>query len=113
VKRGLGRLIAVLVAAAACIDLSTDPDEIVAIEFPELPWPSIVAGDTLRDASGAVVPLTVRLLGGDGDVVTGNMATTGAIESWVDLWEKTKRKTGDQEVRSNDWLSKKPGASSK
>ena len=70
-KRGLGRLVAVAVVAAACIDLSTDPDEIVAIEFQELPWPSIVAGDTLRDASGAVVPLTVRLLGGDGDVVTG------------------------------------------
>ena len=71
-KRGLGRAVAALVVVAtACIDLSTDPDEIVAIEFPELPWPSIVAGDTLRDASGKVVPLTVRLLGGDGDVVTG------------------------------------------
>ena len=70
-KRGLGRFVAVIVLATACIDLSTDPDEIVAIEFQELPWPSIVAGDTLRDASGAVVPLTVRLLGGDGDVVTG------------------------------------------
>lgn len=67
----MGRLFAVAVVAAACIDLSTDPDEIVAIEFQELPWPSIVAGDTLRDASGAVVPLAVRLLGGDGDVVTG------------------------------------------
>jgi hypothetical protein len=71
VKRGLARLVAVIVVLTACIDLSTDPDEIVAIEFLELPWPSIVAGDTLRDASGAVVPLTVRLFGGDGDVVTG------------------------------------------
>jgi hypothetical protein len=71
VKRGWGRAVAAMVVATSCIDLSTDPDEIVAIEFPEFPWPSIVAGDTLRDASGAVVPLTVRLLGGDGDVVTG------------------------------------------
>lgn len=70
-KRRLARVAAVAMVAAACIDLSTDPDEIVAIEFQELPWPSIVAGDTLRGASGAVVPLTVRLLGGDGDVVTG------------------------------------------
>ncbi|HEX6943065.1 MAG TPA: hypothetical protein VF128_09045 [Gemmatimonadaceae bacterium] len=70
-RRGLGRFVAVFVVAAACIDLSTDPDEIVAIEFQELPWPSIVAGDTLRDATGAVAPLTVRLLGGDGDEITG------------------------------------------
>ena len=70
-KRGWGRFVAVIAVAAACIDLSTDPDEIVAIEFVELPWPSIVAGDTLRDASGAVAPLTVRLFGGDGDLVTG------------------------------------------
>ena len=70
-KRGLGRVIAAIVVATACIDLSTDPDEIVAIEFREFPWPSIVAGDTLRDASGAVAPLTVRLFGGDGDEVTG------------------------------------------
>ncbi len=70
-KRGWFRFVAVMVTASACIDLSTDPDEIVAIEFGELPWPSIVAGDTLRDASGAVAPLTVRLFGGDGDLVTG------------------------------------------
>ena len=28
---------------------------------------------------------------GDVDVVTGNMATTGPIESWVDLWENSRR----------------------
>lgn len=55
----------------ACIDLSTDPDEIVAIEFSQLPWPSIVAGDTLRDASGAVAPLVARLFDGNGDPVQG------------------------------------------
>ena len=56
----MGRVVAAIAVATACIDLSTDPDEIVAIEFQDFPWPSIVAGDTLRDASGAVVPLTVR-----------------------------------------------------
>lgn len=58
---------------AACIDLSTDPDEIVAIEFGDLPWPSVVAGDTLRDASGAAAPLVARLFNADGDVVSGSV----------------------------------------
>ena len=61
----------VAVVCAACIDLSIDPDEIVAIELAEFPWPSIVAGDTLRDASGAVAPLVARLFDGDGDIVEG------------------------------------------
>ena len=68
-RRGL--LFAAGMCAAACIDLSTDPDEIVAIQFDELPWPSIVAGDTLRDSTGAVAPLGARLFDGDGDEVTG------------------------------------------
>lgn len=71
-RRWFGLLAAALVLTA-CIDLSTDPDEIVAIEFGELPWPSVVAGDTLRDASGAVAPLVARLFDGDGDEVTGTV----------------------------------------
>jgi hypothetical protein len=59
------------ICCAACFDLSTGPDEIVAIEFGELPWPSIVAGDTLRDASGVAAPLVVQLFNNDGDVVNG------------------------------------------
>lgn len=64
---------AILIAVAlwGCIDLSTDPDEISAIEFSQLPWPSIVAGDTLRDATGAAASLTARLFDGDGDIVMG------------------------------------------
>lgn len=62
---------AAVLVAAACIDLSVDPDEIVAIELAAFPWPSVVAGDTLRDATGAVVPLVARLFDGGGDVVEG------------------------------------------
>lgn len=66
-----GAIVAATIVVAACIDLSTDPDEIVAIEFVELPWPSVVAGDTLRDSTGAVAPLVARLFDGEGDVVSG------------------------------------------
>lgn len=62
---------AATISVAACLDYSTDPDEVVAITFDPLPWPSIVAGDTLRDASGTAAQLTARLFNGDGDEVTG------------------------------------------
>lgn len=68
-RRAVGVLAAILFFA--CIDLTTDPDEIVAIEFSELPWPAIVAGDTLRDSTGAAAPLSARLFDADGDLVTG------------------------------------------
>jgi hypothetical protein len=64
-------LVATLTFSVGCIDLSTDPDEIVAIEFSELPWPSIVAGDTLRNESGIAAALVARLFDGDGDLVDG------------------------------------------
>lgn len=62
-----------LAALGACLDLSTNPDDIAAIEFDDLPWPSIVAGDTLRDSTGAAARLTARLLDGNGDEVTGEV----------------------------------------
>jgi hypothetical protein len=66
-------VITATLVAVACIDLSVDPDEIVAIELGEFAWPSIVAGDTLRDATGAIAPLVARLFDGEGDVVTGSV----------------------------------------
>lgn len=70
-RRRLGLIAAAALVIAACIDLSIDPDEIVAIELAEFPWPSIVAGDTLRDETGAVTPLVARLFDGNGDIVEG------------------------------------------
>lgn len=73
-RRGV-RLAAGLVTAvgfaAACIDLSTDPDEIVAIEFRPLPWPSVVVGDTMRDGQGQPAPLQARLFDASDDEVAG------------------------------------------
>lgn len=72
-RRGRTLLVSAMVVVAGCIDLSTDPDEIVAIQFEDLPWPSVVAGDTLRDASGAIAPLQARLFNGDGEEVAGEV----------------------------------------
>src|SRR6185295_18419700 len=64
---------AALLAAGGvgCIDLTTNASEIVAIEFPDLPSPSVVAGDTLRDSTGKAVVLNARLFDAAGDEVTG------------------------------------------
>jgi len=66
-----GVVAAATISVAACLDYSTDPDEVVAIEFAPLPSPSIVTGDTLRDASGAVVPMAAKLFNGEGEEITG------------------------------------------
>jgi hypothetical protein len=71
VKRLWCALVAASASVAGCIDFSTSPDEISAIVFEDLPWPSIVAGDSLRDASGAVAQLGALLFDGSGDVVAG------------------------------------------
>jgi len=70
---GAGMLLSVVycLLSIGCIDLSSNPNEIVAIEFPDLPWPSVVAGDTLRDQSGSIAPLNARLFDATGAQVAG------------------------------------------
>ena len=64
----LRRMLALSSAALAwgCVDLTTDPDEIAAIEFEEFPFPAVVAGDTLRDSVGVVAPLRARVFDASG-----------------------------------------------
>ncbi len=61
---------AALAAVGSCITISTDPHEVISIEFVELPWPAVVVGDTLRDQGGAVAPLSARLFEASGAEVT-------------------------------------------
>ena len=70
-KRWWSGVLVATIGVAACLDYSTDPDVVVAIEFLPLPSPSIVAGDTLRDESGAAVPMAARLFNSSGEEITG------------------------------------------
>jgi hypothetical protein len=56
---------------AACLDLGTDPSEIGAISFDGIPYPAVVAGDTMRNEAGQVTPLRATVRSGAGDTVTG------------------------------------------
>jgi hypothetical protein len=60
---------ALAVLGAGCLDLGTDPNEIGAISFDGVPYPAVVAGDTLRNEAGQIVPLRATVLSGAGDTV--------------------------------------------
>src|SRR5678815_1148044 len=53
------RLVVALIAlgCAACTEVSSDPNAVVAIRFDGSAYPSIVAGDSLRDSLGTLQPL--------------------------------------------------------
>lgn len=57
------------VAIVGCLDLGTDPNEIGSISFDGIPYPAVVAGDTLRNEAGQVTPLSATVLSGAGDTV--------------------------------------------
>jgi hypothetical protein len=65
-------LVAVALAAfAACAEIGTSPDEPASIELDPFPWPSVVIGDTLRDAAGQVAPVRAVVRNVRGDAIAG------------------------------------------
>lgn len=52
-----------------CTEVSTDPSLIVALQFDALPYPAVVAFDTLRDETGAARRLDGRALNGAGQPI--------------------------------------------
>ena len=76
----------VALASGACSEATTDPNSPVAIAFDSLPAPSIVVGDTLRDAlTGQVAPLTAQAFNSKGAPIANpnftyfTRDTTGAL----------------------------------
>lgn len=53
-------LLAAALLAAACVEAGTDPEVATSIEIDTIPYPSVVAGDSLRDEAGMVIPIPVR-----------------------------------------------------
>lgn len=79
---------AALVSAAvlgACHDLGTAPDGIVALTFDTLPYPSVVAGDTMRDSLGRAAKLNAIAFNADGKVITGAPVHYVALDTGVDI----------------------------
>lgn len=94
------RLVAVaaLLLGTACTEVSTDPNAIVAVQFIGSPYPSIVAGDSLRDSLGALQPLRATGLNYKGDPIEGAGFVFSSPDTVLRVYETgdvfaTRRKT--------------------
>jgi hypothetical protein len=54
-------LAATTAGALACAEIGTDPKAVASIAMDSLPFPSIVANDSLRDSLGVARPLTAKV----------------------------------------------------
>jgi len=56
----------------ACVDMSA-PEGAASISALQLPSPSVVVGDTMRDSTGVVAPITVIAFDGSGNPIQANV----------------------------------------
>ncbi|MEK6612844.1 MAG: hypothetical protein AABZ29_08660 [Gemmatimonadota bacterium] len=75
--------VAAAAAAGACSDVGTSPDAIVALAFDTLPYPAVVAGDTMRDSMGRAAPLRAVAYNADGDVIANPALRYLALDTGV------------------------------
>ena len=68
-------LAAAVIAAGACAEINTDPNFAAAIAIDTLPFPSIVANDSLRDSLGVARPLRGSVFNIEGDVLSSIAVT--------------------------------------
>ncbi|MDQ6736330.1 MAG: hypothetical protein M3Z30_01355 [Gemmatimonadota bacterium] len=68
-------------AAAACADVSTDPKLVASIAMDPLPFPSIVAHDSLRDSLGIARPITAQVYNIQGNPLQGIALRYGTPDS--------------------------------
>ena len=88
VTRAVTRLLPIgaLVAAAvtgSCTDINAAADHVASLEFDTLPFPAVVAGDSLRDSLGHVRPLRAVAFNSAGDVVPDAAIQYIALDSGV------------------------------
>ena len=82
-SRALTSLACVL--AAACTDIETAPNVAVSLEFEALPYPSVVAGDTLRDVNGLAAPLRAAAFNSDNERIADAPLRYATLESLISV----------------------------
>lgn len=81
--RPTGAFVAAFLLAAACTDIDTGPNVAASIEFTALPFPAVVAGDTLRDTSGVAAPLRAAVFNPDNVEIVDAPVRYAALETVV------------------------------
>lgn len=74
---------ATLALFTACLDLGGPKDGVVSISDLRLPYPSVVAGDVLRDSLGNPAPLEIFAFGPDGEALPTEPVTFVALDPTV------------------------------
>jgi len=80
--------LAIAFAAAAflgCSDFGSGPSVPVAIEFDSIPFPAVIAGDTLRDSTGLAAPLRGVAFNSDGDPIADAPFQFVALDTGVTI----------------------------
>ena len=77
------RLILLACTIVACTEIDTGPNVVASLEFESLPFPAVVAGDTLRDTSGVVAPLRAIVFNPANDEISGAPVRYAALEPVV------------------------------
>lgn len=72
-----------LTSVTACSDINTDPHSVASIALDTIPFPAVVAHDTLRDSLGVARPLHATAYNPAGDALTGVPITYLAADSGV------------------------------
>ncbi len=73
------------IGLAACIEITVDGDGPGSIEFVPLAYPSVNAGDTLRDHAGAIAPLSAKVYKADGSLDDEAVVTFLTLDSTVTI----------------------------
>lgn len=79
----VGAVLAVALAAGCDLYTTVDPDRVGSIAADSLPFPAVVVGDTLRDSTGAVAPLTARVFAADGSPMPDAEVRWLALDSGI------------------------------
>lgn len=96
------------VGLAACNDLGGS-GELAVVEFDSIPYPAVLAGDSMRDSLGVVRPLRALAFNGGGQVIDGADFTffttdTGAVIDANDILRVTRRDGSVRLVAAIDGL---------
>jgi len=69
----IGALVAAVatVASVSCTEINAASDHVSSLSFDALPYPSVVAGDSLRDSLGRAAPLRAVAFNSAGDAIAG------------------------------------------
>ena len=81
----LRALLAGCAVVAACADIDTGPNVPASLEFEALPFPAVVAGDTLRDTSGIATPLRATAYNSDNDEIVAAPVRYGVLDNLLSV----------------------------